>query len=111
MSSKDASEQAVLVMAALLLIRPAKGRLLGGLARILLPVVHLLQELLRLFLVDEGKPCKAFFELEGVKEDAILVVVPRIVDLLVPYNSSITGLQLTCQLRREYDIMDGVLFL
>lgn len=51
---------------------------------ILLPIVHLLLERLGLLLVGEGEACQAVFELEGVEEDAILVISKGVVDLLVP---------------------------
>ena len=55
MSSKYAAEQAMLVMAAMLAgARPAEGSCFGGFARVLFPIVHLLQELLRFLLVDKG---------------------------------------------------------
>lgn len=90
MASKDASQQAMML---LLTLRrhPPEGSLLCSLACVLFPVVHLLQELLRLFLVDERQPRQTLLHFEGVEEDAILVVVPCIVDFLVPYHSSVSG--------------------
>jgi hypothetical protein len=56
------------------------------------PIVHLLHELLRLFLVDKRQACQAFFQLKRVKEGPVLVVVPGVVDLLIPYHTSVSRL-------------------
>ena len=53
-------------------------------AGILFPLINLLFELLRLFLVDEREPRQAFLELERMEERSVLVVIEWIVDLLVP---------------------------
>ena len=52
--------------------------------RILLPLVHLLLELLRLLLVREAQPEHTLLALEAEEEDAVLVVGEGVVDLLVP---------------------------
>lgn len=89
MSSEDATEQAVFVAATCCAWRyAAEGGVSGCFAGILFPVVHLLLELLGLFLVDESEPGQAVLQLEAVKEGAVLVVAPRIEYLLVPYDSS-----------------------
>lgn len=58
-------------------------------ARILLPLVHFLFELLSLPFVRERQACQTFFELERMEEGPVLVVSERIVDFLVPYHASI----------------------
>ena len=91
MPSEDAPQQAVM----LVMVcgwRPSKRLFLRGLARVLFPVVHLLQELLRLLLVDERQPSQALLEFKRVEKDAVLVVVPRLKDLLVPYHAAIPSL-------------------
>ena len=92
MAAKEASEQAMMVLVVVRRSSSSKRRLQRGLARILFPVVHLLQELLRLLLVDEGQAGLAFFQLKGMEKDAVLVVAPGFVDFLVPYYSSVCGL-------------------
>jgi hypothetical protein len=47
--------------------------------------------LFRLLFVNERQSGQAFFQLEGVEEDAVLVVVPIFVDLLVPYHAAVSG--------------------
>lgn len=59
--------------------------LFGG---VLFPVVHLLLELLRLLFVNEAEPGEAFLHFEGMEKGAVMVVTPRIKDLLIPNNSS-----------------------
>jgi hypothetical protein len=71
---------------------PSKWRLDCCLACILFPVVHLLQELLCLLLVDKGQSGQAFFQLKGVEKDTVLVVAPIFEDFLVPNHSSVSGL-------------------
>ena len=91
MPSEDAPQQAVM----LVMVcgwRPSKWLFLRGLARVLFPVVHLLQELLRLLLVDERQPSQALLKLKRVEKDSILVVVPCIVDFLIPDDTTIAGL-------------------
>jgi hypothetical protein len=74
------------------LCRPTRKRSISGvLVRILLSLVHLLLELLRLFLVRKTQPRQAVFQLKAVKKGAILVVAPRVVDLLVPYDAAVRG--------------------
>lgn len=97
MSPKDAPKQAMFVMSSsssssLAVCGASKRCLYRSFARILLPIVHLLHELLRLFLVDEGQSCETFLELKGMEEGPILVIVPCVVDLLIPYNSSVSRL-------------------
>jgi hypothetical protein len=68
-----------------------RGKRLGPcvLARVLLPLVHLLLEGARLLLVDKRQAGHALLELEGMEEGAVLVVLERVVDLLVPDHPSI----------------------
>ena len=65
---------------------------LGALTGVLFPLVHLLFELLGLLLLYEGETSKAFFEFERVKEGPILVVGKGVVNLLIPYHSTICRL-------------------
>jgi hypothetical protein len=58
-------------------------------ARILLSTVHLLLELLCLLLIHEAQPCKTVLQFKGVEERPILIIVPRIVDLLVPDDAPV----------------------
>lgn len=58
-------------------------------ACILLSLIHFLLELFGLLFVDEAQTSQAFFEFEGMKEGSVLVIVPRVENLLVPDNSSI----------------------
>lgn len=58
-------------------------------ACILLSLIHLLLELFGLLFVDEAQTSQAFFEFEGMEKGSVLVIVPRIENLLVPDNSSI----------------------
>lgn len=67
----------------------AEGLVPGVLVRVLLAVVQLLLECLGLFLVGERQASEAFFKLEGVEEDAVLVVGKGIVYLLVPDDAAI----------------------
>lgn len=60
----------------------------GVLVSVLLPIIHLLLELLRLLLVREREPCHAILKLEGVEEGAVLVVRKGVVDLLVPDHAA-----------------------
>lgn len=90
MSSKQTSEKTVLVVVCL---GSASERCLAGsLAGVLFPVVHLLEELLGFLLVHEGQAGHAFLKLEGMEEDTVLVVAPSVEDLLVPYDSPVSGL-------------------
>lgn len=54
MSSKDAAQQAVFVVAACARGYPSEWCRPGGFTRVLFPVIHLLLELLRLLFVDKG---------------------------------------------------------
>lgn len=53
MSSKDAAQQAVFVVAACAGGYPSEWCRPGGFTRVLFPVIHLLLELLRLLFVDK----------------------------------------------------------
>lgn len=65
----------------------------GGLfARVLLPLLHLLDESLCFLLVGEGEPRGTVLKLEGMKEGPVLVISKVIVDLLVPDYTSVHGL-------------------
>lgn len=92
MASEQATEQAVMVFVMAHRRLSAKPRLQCRLAGILLAVVHLLQELLRLLLVDEGQARQTLLQFEGMEEDAILVVVPVLKDLLIPDNTAVSRL-------------------
>lgn len=63
----------------------------GILMRILLPLVHLLLELLRLLLIRKAEPETALLALERVKEGAVLEVLEGVVDLLVPDDAAARG--------------------
>lgn len=54
--------------------------------------MHFLQKCLCLFLIRKRKSSRAFFELERVEEDSVLVIIESIVDFLIPQNSTIRGL-------------------
>lgn len=88
--AKQTTQQTVLVLG--LVVGAAKGGITCGFAGVLLPVVHLLLELSRLFLVDKGESGKALLELKAVEVGAVLVVAPNVVDLLIPNDTSIRGL-------------------
>lgn len=95
MSSEDTPEQAMLMTAVTAMLAGCRSTEWCGLcrfARVLFPVIHLLQELLGLFLVDKRQPGQAFFELEGVEKYSVLVVAPRVEDLLIPDNSPVPRL-------------------
>lgn len=70
----------------------AEGGSFGSPARVLLSVLHLLEEEGSLFLVDKRKAGEAVFDLEAMKEGAILVVGPCVEDLLVPNYSPVRRL-------------------
>lgn len=91
MSSKQTSEKTV-VLVVVCLRCATEGCLASSLAGVLFPVVHLLEKLLGLLLVDKGQAGQAFLELESVEEDAVLVVAPSVEDLLVPNDSPVSGL-------------------
>lgn len=90
--SKDASQQAMLVVATAAWCRAAEWCTSRCLARVLFPVVHLLQELLGFLLVDKGQAGEAVLELERMEEDAVLIVVPGLINLLVPDDASVRWL-------------------
>lgn len=69
--------------------RISEWLLAGGFVSDLLPLIDLLLELLGLLVVDEGKAGQAVFQLKGVKEDPVLVVLEGIIDLLIPYDPTI----------------------
>jgi hypothetical protein len=71
----------------------AEGLVLCVLVGVLLAVVDLLLECLGLLLVGEGEGGQAVLELEGVEEDAVLVVGEVVVDLLVPDDATVGRLQ------------------
>lgn len=56
---------------------------------ILLPLIHLLFELLGLFFIDEAQACHYIFQLERMKESPILVVLKGVINFLVPDDSSV----------------------
>lgn len=96
-AAEDAAEAEEAVLLGGLAVA-AEGGLLGGPACVLLPVVHLLEEQRGFLLVDKGEASDAVLDLEGVEEGAVLVVGPRVEDLLVPYHASVG--RLSCQLGR-----------
>lgn len=51
---------------------------------ILLPLVHLLLELLGLFFIRETETRQAILQLKRMEEGAILIVLEGVVDLLIP---------------------------
>ena len=71
----------------------AERLVLCVLVGVLLAVVDLLLERLGLLLVGEGEGGQAVLELEGVEEDAVLVVGEVVVDLLVPDDATVGRLQ------------------
>lgn len=71
----------------------AEWLVLCVLVGVLLAVVDLLLERLGLFLVGEREARLAIFKLEGVEEDAILVVGEGVVYLLVPDDATVGRLQ------------------
>jgi len=89
--TKEATEKAMVMLVMARRRCASKGRFGGSLAGVLFPVVHLLQELFRLFLVDERQPCKTFFQFEGVEKDAILVIAPCVEYFLIPYDTAVSG--------------------
>jgi hypothetical protein len=92
MASEEASQEAVMMLVVARRRGSSKLSLLSCLARILFPVIHLLQKLFRLLLVDEGQSRQAFLQLEGMEKNAVLVVAPVLKDLLVPDHSPVSGL-------------------
>lgn len=93
--TKESSQQAMTSMTLSICsgsTRPsggAKRLVLCVLVCVLLAIVDLLLERLGLLLVGEGEACLAVLELEGVEEDAILVVCEGVVDLLVPDDATV----------------------
>ena len=71
----------------------AEGLVLGVLVGVLFAVVDLLLERLRFLLVGEREAGPAVLQLEGVEEDAILVVGEGVVYLLVPDDATVGRLQ------------------
>lgn len=65
-----------------------EGRLFRRSTCVLLSFVHFLLELLSLLFVDEAQPSQAFLQFEGMEESTVLIVVPRIENLLIPDNSA-----------------------
>lgn len=69
--------------------RAAKGSGTCGLGCVLLAVVDLFLELLGLLLINKAQARQAVFEFKGVEEHTVLVVVPRVVNFLVPDNAAV----------------------
>ena len=65
--------------------RPASRILM----RILLPLIHLLLELLRLLLIRKAQPKAALLALERVEEHAVLEVLEGVEDFLVPDDAAV----------------------
>jgi hypothetical protein len=81
--------------------RSTRKRLaLGRLVRILLPLINLLLELLCLFLICKAQAGQTVLQLEGVEECPVLVVLERVVDFLVPEDTTVGG--------RDVDQLDEV---
>lgn len=90
-AAEDAAQNTMVLVACVARGNAVEGfcpRLLVG---VLFALVDLLLELFRLLLVGKAESSQAVFELEGVEEDAVLVVVPCVVDLLVPYDEAVTA--------------------
>lgn len=83
--SKESAQEAMLFFLVTAASEGGRPRLLGS---ILLSVVHLLFELLRLLLIHEAQAGDAFFQFEGVKKGAVMVVAPCVEDFLVPDDST-----------------------
>lgn len=60
-----------------------------GSAGVLFSLVHLLLELLGLLLVDETERCETFLQFECVEKGSVLVIAPRIEDLLIPNDPAV----------------------
>lgn len=69
----------------------------GALGRILLPIIHLLLEFLGLLLVYERETSKTLLKFEGMEKDSVLVVVEWIINLLVPYHTTVAALAIVSQ--------------
>lgn len=87
---EDVAQQAVF-LASRCVGRSAEWCRSRGSAGVLLSLVHFLLELLGLLLVDEAEPGEALFQLERMEEGSVLVVAPRIEDLLVPDDPAVGG--------------------
>lgn len=90
MPVEDVAQQAVF-LASRCVGRSAEWCRSRGSAGVLLSLVHFLLELLGLLLVDEAEPGEALFQLERMEEGSVLVVAPRIEDLLVPDDPAVGG--------------------
>ena len=93
MTSKEASQQAMLVMASGRGGGAAEGGVFCCLARVLLPVAHLFQKLPGLFFVDKREAGEAVLEFEGMEEDPLLVVAPVLKDFLIPDDAAVGRLE------------------
>lgn len=87
--TKESSEQAMLVYR---LRAATKGCRSRSSASILLSLVHLLLERFGLLLINKAQSRQTTLKLKGVEECTVLIVVPSVVDLLVPYDASVAGL-------------------
>jgi len=91
-ASAGRSDCSVLLASMRSLRRSTRERLtLGCLVRVLLPLIDLLLELLRLFLIRKAQPGQTVLQLEGVEECPILVVLERVVDFLIPEDATVGG--------------------
>jgi len=61
------------------------------LAGVLFPLIHLLLESPRLFLVDKRQAGQALFEFEGMEKGSVLVILEGVVDFLIPNYASVCG--------------------
>lgn len=66
----------------------AEGSVSGSFAGIPFPLVHLLLELLGLLLIHKRQACQAFLEFESMEKGSVLVILPGVVDLVIPNDSS-----------------------
>lgn len=74
--TEETPKQTMVMLVRGSLRRASKRCLQRGLARVLLPVIHLLQELFGLLLVHKGQPRQTLFQLKRMKKDTVLVVTP-----------------------------------
>lgn len=70
-----------------------KWCLAGFFARMLLALLHLLDECLGLLLIGEGQTGGTVLELKCMEKSTVLVVGKMVVDLLVPDHALSSGLQ------------------
>ena len=59
--------------------------------RILLPLINLFPKLPRLLLIPKTQPKQHLFPLERMEKRAILIILKRVINLLIPYHASVGG--------------------